>query len=1384
MDPALRELLRDEPADRVIEAIIRFRRPGVELPGVRVVARFDRIATCRLPLASVREVREHPDCVSLKAARCIGPEGPRPAEEIANWAQVDAGMRPIEHHVEHRRAHRRHRVGRDAPRRPADLPLTGAGVVVGVVDWGFDVDHPNFKRSDGSTRLIALWDQRAPGRRSPGTTQPGTAPSLAEPAETPYPYGYGTVHTRERIDRALQTAHPFRTLGYYSADADRGGGAHGAHVTDIAAGNGTTGPTGVAPGADLVFVHLADRGTGGLANLGDSVRLLEAVDFIARTAGERPWVVNLSMGRHGGPHDGTTLTELALDELLSAAPGRFLVQSGGNYHRSRTHATGVVGPGQRRVLRFVSDPEDTTPNELEIWYDGADRLAVRIDPPGTRGAPAVLLGETADVVAAGRVVGRIYHRAHDPNNGDHHVDAFLYPWAPAGEWRVTLEGRRVGNGRFHAWLERDEACPRCQARFLAADASPECTTGTIANGHLPLVIGAYDAHSPFRPPGRSSSAGPTRDDRRKPDLTAPGVGILAARSAPPGSERSPGLLVRKTGTSMAAPHVTGAVALCLEYAGHRLRAAEIRRLVLSTTDPPARDQVRDNRLGRGFLNLPALLAATRQNYPPEPEAAAMQRDHITPLALAPARVYRELLYRPAGDLSAWLRGRFMILAGPGQQVRDVLEVGDVVLRAVLGRPGARGDCALIAEPGLTRRRSGGPDEPSGWYAVTSVPGSAAGSRSMRVLDPAGLVPPGQLLLRTRPLGLDREPDLPDETVDENGCGCGSCSSTDLHTDDSRDGSDEGRYGGAGLGEAASHRDLFAEDDGPSDPMPWTGTTEQEDFRARVLAAHIARSRKAKGAPQRDLRDDELNDVPGTCRTEGGRTTCVRTATATAQAAGRLLAAANTDLAAARKAGDADALRTVKLRAASGYRGSDHQKRLWLGYFANKYYNRTRAARAKIADGPHSDAAVDYMLRPKGDGGYGIGGRVAAPGFSNHQGGIALDLWQDRTSGNGIGNDSDDPSRCRWRQSWFHGWLRTHAAAYGFQPIATEEWHWEYRPAVKATAGLTDHRGGKLWTFASQTLPQPVAVFCPKAALGRRNVDVLVFAHGLLGGCARPKRVPAGFVTDAPFELGRVVDESGRPVVLVVPLLDWGNPCGQVVFGRGHERWHPLGKPAMLNAVVSEVLAEVGRVQGAAAPSLRELVVAGHSRAYDVLEPLVASRTDAAMRQGALARLGQVWAFDTTYAGDVSAWTDWLRLNPSLQLHLYYRPGSRTGKVGDRFHAQLGDRLVVTKVKEGHCLVPAMRLAELMPRPAAAAKPGEKEPDEEAHDAEPEPFEEFQALDHSGAFEDLGTFDAAAADAALDPDLSTTLGLEGADSGYGEDLDDSGDEATFETSGSR
>jgi subtilisin family serine protease/GH25 family lysozyme M1 (1,4-beta-N-acetylmuramidase) len=671
VDPALWELLRAEAGadgDRAFEAIIRLAQPGIEIPDVRIVSRFGTIATCRIRARDIVPVRARHDVVSLKAARGLSP-GFEPTVAVAvpdtpPWAD----FRPTD------------------VRRSPGLTLTGKGVVVASIDWGVDVDSASFRwaadpadadgdRPAGGTRFLSFWDQRdlAAGPR-------------------PDPYGYGTVHDREQIDRALRDPKPYEQLGYHPAIADRGGhGSHGTHVLDIAAGNGQAGgPAGIAPKADLIFVHLADRTTGGLANLGDSVRLLEAVDFISRTAGSQPCVINISAGRTCGPKDGTTLVERALDELLAANPGRFVVNSAGNYFGWRTHACGRAAPGESRSLTFIIDPGDITINELEIWYDGADEFAVRIDPPGYTGGRAVRLGERSDLLIEGEVIGRVYHRKHDPNNGDNHIVAYIEPIARAGNWTVTLEARQVKSGRFHAWIERDDACRGCQARFTPADTNPATTIGTITTSRLPLIIGAYDGHDPARPVAPFSSSGPSRDLRPKPDLVAPGVDVLAARSASIVDSHNPGLLVRKSGTSMATPHVTGAVALCLEAAGNTLSARQIRSLVLASCDP-ARDPDAPYRLGRGYLNIPRLIADLQRTLtaPGAKEPTMNTDDNIGLLAAAPATAYREYLYRPHSQLARWIDEQFDVVAKPGQRIDQALQLGDVLLDVTLGhvKPG-------------------------------------------------------------------------------------------------------------------------------------------------------------------------------------------------------------------------------------------------------------------------------------------------------------------------------------------------------------------------------------------------------------------------------------------------------------------------------------------------------------------------------------------------------------------------------------------------------------------------------------------------------------------------------------------------------------------------
>ena len=575
MDPALRELLEGDPYDE-LEAIIKLRRPDEVPPDVRIVAKFGDIATCRLARGRIKDVWGSESVISLKAPRLLEIE-----QEIIETASQDTGLRESDN------------------RRPSAVDVTGKGVVIGIVDWGFDFAHPNFRNKDGSTRLIALWDQ-----------------SSTLSSENAKPYGYGVVYFKEDIDRALKAPDPYKALGYHPAKGDPlKNGAHGTHVADIAAGNGSVPGSlpGIAPESDIVFVHLAAEGLGGLATLGDSVRILEALDFISNVAGDRPWVVNISMGRHGGPHEGMTLVEQAMDALLLDKPGRAIAMSTGNYFESRTHASGQLRPGRKHALTWLTDRADVTPNELEIWYPGRDRMAVSVRVPGVDTVFRASLGEDVTMRIRGKEVGRIYHRKHDPNNGDNHVDIFLRLGAPAGAWHITLIGEDIVDGRYHAWVERDAGCLHCQSSFEQEEADSSTTTGTICNGFRTIAVGAYNPHSPSREIASFSSSGPTRDGRQKPDLIAPGVSILAARSAPYDSNPATPQLTRKSGTSMAAPHVTGTIALMFEAAKNPLPIHDTRLLLLGSSEAVSVSEESVYRIGSGYLDVQKAVEAAREH---------------------------------------------------------------------------------------------------------------------------------------------------------------------------------------------------------------------------------------------------------------------------------------------------------------------------------------------------------------------------------------------------------------------------------------------------------------------------------------------------------------------------------------------------------------------------------------------------------------------------------------------------------------------------------------------------------------------------------------------------------------------------------------------------
>jgi subtilisin family serine protease len=556
---------------------------------VRIVAAFETVVTCRLRREDIRAVRADARIVSMKAP------DPLIAERVLDETVVSDGEVAV---------------AVAELRNIESLDVDGKGVVLGVVDWGFDFAHPNFRNEDGTTRLLALWDQRDP------TDHP------------PEPYGYGRLLTRADLNRALADESPYAAAGYHPGDADPSrNGAHGTHVLDIAAGNGRSGgPVGVAPKVEAVCVHLGQRKEHQAESLADSVSLLEAIDFCVRTAesasGSDPLLVlSLSMGNLAGSHDGTSPVERALDELVSAKPGRAVCQSAGNYYGRREHTALRLTTGEVADFVWETDPGDVTPNELEIWYPGSDRLAVQAQAPGGEVSAWVAPDDRDSVEVDGMEACRIYHRTQEPNNGDSSCHLFVPSEAPAGRWTIRLAGERILDGRVHAWIERDESCHGCQSRFDAEHAVRSSTTGTICNGHLTIAVGAYDAARPAAGPARFSSAGPTRDGRPKPDICAPGVSVLAARSAPRDSTAPVPASTRKSGTSMAAPHVAGAIALAFEAAGRPLAIQETRTVLLETAAESSMSPDSAARSGHGYLDIEATVEAARKL-----RAGALARD--------------------------------------------------------------------------------------------------------------------------------------------------------------------------------------------------------------------------------------------------------------------------------------------------------------------------------------------------------------------------------------------------------------------------------------------------------------------------------------------------------------------------------------------------------------------------------------------------------------------------------------------------------------------------------------------------------------------------------------------------------------------------------------
>lgn len=576
-------------ADDVIDVIAKLHDPRKKIEGLHVVNVIGQIVTGKLDADKIEDVRRDSNVISLKGARRLRPTLSNSVPEIcASRQQLEEAF----------------------PHDPE--PLDGSDIIVGIIDHGCDFAHPNFRKPDahtpgGATRILYLWDQRSVANKTPPGA--GNGP--------PAPYDYGREFDADAINNALREAppteqdpaRPHRYLEYGISPR-----AHGTPVMDVAAGNGGGGlhAPGVAPGADIIFVQESseDDFMNGDSD-GNSSHLLDAVAYVfdkARQLGRRA-VVNISLSVQGGPHDGTTLVEEGFDRLLET-PGRAIVIAADNLRLSETHVRRTLHPRRTHTLRWslAEDPSGNNNDKVDLWYDGDRALSLILRSPRGYELGPFPLDSTHTIYRNGKQAGFVFHRTHDPNNGDNNVVILFTKLMETGVWELDLrlldDGSRLPI-EVHAWTVTD------QERSVFCDlslADRTCTLNALGCGHSTIVVGGYNHLEQTKPMLLASGEGPTRDGRLKPEVSAPAVDIVAANAL------SFLLPTRAFGaTSAATPHVTGLIALLMQSASAPLSVEQIREFVIDTArdNPPAPEQGWDTCYGAGRVDAVGAVRALR-----------------------------------------------------------------------------------------------------------------------------------------------------------------------------------------------------------------------------------------------------------------------------------------------------------------------------------------------------------------------------------------------------------------------------------------------------------------------------------------------------------------------------------------------------------------------------------------------------------------------------------------------------------------------------------------------------------------------------------------------------------------------------------------------------
>lgn len=468
--------------------------------------------------------------------------------------------------------------------RLSDYNLKGAGTLVACLDSGVDYSHPDFRNSDGTTRIVAMWDQTVSGN-------------------PPVGFSVGSVYNAEDINRALgvESGGMQEDNNGIGVMAGRGnaivpefdGTGHGTAVLGIMAGNGTASGgeiVGVAPEASILVVKMGNPDNRGFPR---TTQLMTAIDYSVRYAIEvgMPLAINISFGNNYGAHNGDSIVERYID-TVSGLHKISIVAGTGNDGITARHKSGNLQSGRDETIEiYVGDYVNSF--NLQIWKHFLDEFEVELETPtGRRVGPFSPYTSVQNYTLPKEEVA-VYYGEPTPYNPEQEIYISWIPketYITSGIWKIHIHAREIVAGDYDMWLP---VAGSTSSEVSFVNPSIFNTLVIPSTARYVISVSAYDSRNATF--ANFSGRGPNVEyglPQRiaKPDLAAPGVRINTCSVG--GGYRE------VSGTSFAAPFVTGAAALLMQYGivegrdpylyGEKLRASLIngaRKLPFQFTQP-------------------------------------------------------------------------------------------------------------------------------------------------------------------------------------------------------------------------------------------------------------------------------------------------------------------------------------------------------------------------------------------------------------------------------------------------------------------------------------------------------------------------------------------------------------------------------------------------------------------------------------------------------------------------------------------------------------------------------------------------------------------------------------------------------------------------------